>query len=237
MEVLAIIPARGNSKSIPLKNIQKLNGIPLIGYTIKAALNCKKISRVIVSTDNEQIKKISEKFGAETPFVRPRRLSSDKASTFSVIEHTLNFLKLRENYVPEIITVLQPTSPFRSSTKIDHSINLLKRSKATSVVGVSKTKNHPYRVFWPDKEFLKPTRNDFLKFHQRQMFPVCYYPTGEIYTFWYKTFEKYGNTYGPKIKPLVSSSDEIRIDIDSLFDLFMSEMVIKNWDKYKLLKR
>jgi CMP-N,N'-diacetyllegionaminic acid synthase len=227
MKILAIIPARGGSKSIPLKNIQKLDGIPLIAHTINSALKSKKINRIIVSTDNQQIKRVAEKFGAEVPFMRPKKFSTSKSQNIDVIKHTLTFLKKNENYVPDIITYLQPTSPFRTPIQIDKSIDLLKKSKASCTVGVTKIKTHPYRVFWPKNGFLKPARSDFLKFYQRQMFPLCYYPTGSLYTFWNKTIEKYGNIYGPKIKPVISKISIENIDIDTYFDLFISKMIIK----------
>jgi len=227
MQILAIIPARGGSKGIPLKNIQKLNGIPLIGHTINAALKSTKINRIIVSTDNQKIKKIAEKFGAEVPFLRPKKFSTSKSQNIDVVKHTLSFLEKNENYIPEIILYLQPTTPLRTSVQIDKSINLLKKSKSTCVVGVSKIKTHPYRIFWPKNGFLKPARSDFLNFFQRQMFPTCYYPTGAIYTFWHKTFKKYHNMYGPKIKPLISKPNDLNIDIDSILDLYICETMMK----------
>jgi CMP-N,N'-diacetyllegionaminic acid synthase len=228
MEILGIIPARGGSKGVPFKNIKKLNGIPLIGHTINSALKSKKINRLIVSTDNIKIKNTALKLGAEVPFLRPKVYATSKSQNTDVIRHTISFLKKTENYEPDIIIYLQPTTPFRTTKQIDKSINSLIKSKATCVVGVSKIKTHPYRVFWPKNEFLKPARSDFLNFYQRQMFPVCYYPTGSIYTFWKNTFEKHGNIYGPKIKPLILKSDELNIDIDSFTDFFICEMLMKN---------
>jgi len=233
MKVLAIIPARGGSKSIPLKNIQKLDRSPLIEYTIDSAKRSKLVTRIIVSTDDEKISQISKKLGVEVPFIRPKKFARHNSTTLSVIQHTIHYLQEVENYTPNIITILQPTNPFRSRDLIDKSIRLLKNSNATSVLEVFKIRTHPFRAFFPHNGFLRPVKADFLKYYQRQKHPLCYYPTGAVYTFWYNTLEKYGNYYGPKIKPLIYKSDTTNIDIDSLFDLFVAEMKIKFWQKYQ----
>ena len=119
LKILAIIPARGGSKGIPLKNIKKLNKLPLVAHTIQDAKNSKQINRIIVSTDNKKIAEISRKYGAETPFLRPKSFSKNSSSTLDVVQHTIQFLKKVENYTPDIVTILLPTSPFRNSTLID----------------------------------------------------------------------------------------------------------------------
>ena len=239
MEVLGIIPARMNSKGIREKNLQKLDGISLIEHTIKTAKKSKNISRLILSTDSPKMAKIGKQSGIEVPFLRPKKLSKSTSSTLDVIIHTLNFLKKTEGYEPDIILILQVTSPLRQLKSIDNSIIQLKKSNATSVLGVSKMKQNPFIAFTINKNnYLKPYQKSFKNFFQRQSFPYFYYPSGSIYTFWKKTLDKYGNYYGPRIKPLIVSKEE-SIDIDDIFDLFISENVIKNWNNYKtnFLKR
>lgn len=233
MKILAIIPARGGSKKIPKKNIKKLNGKPLIYYSINNAKKSKLINRVIVSTDDIKIAKIAEKYGAEVPFLRPRKISGDTAKTIDVIKHTLKFLE-KENYKPDIITILQPTTPLRKTTTLDKSIKILKKEKPDIVLGVIKIKTHPYRSFWLKNKSLKPFRKDFLKFHQRQSFPECYYPTGGIYTFWNETIKKYGHMYGPKIRPLIMEKNEPVIDIDTEFDFYIAETYLQKKNKKKI---
>ena len=97
---------------------------------------------------------------------------------------------------------------------------------------LKKIKNHPYRSFTLQNKFLKPFNKDFLKFHQRQLFPKSYYPTGMIYTFWAKNLEKFGHMYGPKIFPLLLTDNSRWIDIDSLHDFFVAEMTLKYWNQY-----
>ena len=232
MEVLAIIPARGNSKGIPLKNIQKLNGVSLLERTIKTAKKSKKISRIILSTDNDEIAKIGKNSKIEVPFMRPKKFAKNNSSSLDVIYHALEFLKTTENYEPDIILILQVTSPLRLVSSIDKSIKLLQTSNVTSVLGVSPIKQNPSIAFTINDNFLKPFDKNYKKFFQRQTLPKFYYPSGSIYTFWRKTLETYGNFYGPKIKPLIVSKEE-SIDIDDIFDLFMCENILKNWKKYK----
>ena len=233
MEILGIIPARANSKGIPQKNLQKINGISLVENTIKIAKKSKKISRLILTTDSEKIAKIGKKLQVDVPFIRPKKLSTSNSSSLDVIIHTLDFLKKTESYEPDIVLFLQVTSPLRQLKSIDSSIIQLQKFNATSVLGVSQMKQNPSIAFKIDKnKYLQPYQKTFHNFSQRQKFPKFYYPSGSIYTFWKKTLESYGNIYGPRIKPLVVSKEE-SIDIDDIFDLFVCENVMKNWNKYK----
>ena len=228
MEILAIIPARGGSKGIHKKNIRLLNNKPLIVHTINAAKNSKLITKLIVSTDDKKIASISKKYSAEIPFMRPKKLSRDNSSLSDVISHSLQYLEKKENYIPDIIIILQPTSPLRTSEKIDSSILSLKRSKADSVISVCIPRNHPYRSFLIDNHYLKPLRKDFKKYYQRQLLPKIYSPTGEIYAFWIETWKKYKSYYGKSMKPLLPKKNEIILDIDNETDFFVCESILKN---------
>ena len=228
MKVLAIIPARGGSKGIPKKNICKLGGKYLVSYPIKNGLESKLVNRVIVSTEDDYIAKISKYYGAEVPFSRPKKLARDSVPTIDVIKHVLQELNRREKYIPDIVTLLQPTTPLRATTSVDKSIRLLIRHKPDTVLGVFRIISHPYRAFWKKGKYLKPLREDFIKFYQRQLRPDCYHPTGSIYTFWYKTIKKYGDMYGPKIFPLILNNKEESTDIDDYHDLFVADSLLKN---------
>ena len=230
-KILAIIPARGGSKGIRRKNLQKLSGKPLIVHTIIAAKKTKSINKIIVSTDDKEIGKISKNNGAEVPFLRPKQISKDTSSIIEVIKHALKFLQENQSYVPDIIILLQPTSPLRTSQLITKTINTLKKSKATSVITVSKITKHPYAAYWLKNDFLKPFEKNFTKYSRRQEFPDLFFPTGAVYTFWYDTLKKFNSLHGPKIKPIVVHDEDI--DIDNLRDLFFAEMMLKNWKKYK----
>ena len=233
MEVLAIIPARGGSKGIPMKNLLKINGKPLIEYTINAAIKSKFVTRIVVSTDNTKIAKFTKSLNVEVPFLRPKKISGNKATTFQVINHVLKFLKKTESYEPDIVVVLQPTNPLRTSSLIDKTITQLKNSKADTTVTVQKIRQHPFSSFWKKGEFLKPFKDNFQNFSLRQSHPLLYHNTGDVYAFWNKTVKKYNSFYGKKIKPVILSNDFSHIDIDTPFDAFVCEAIMKSkkWEK------
>ena len=138
--MIAIIPAKKNSKRLPNKNIKKINGKPLIWYSINAALNSKKISKVIVSTDCKKIVNISKKYGAEVPFLRPKNLSGSKTSLIEVCYHALDAVKKLEQKNYNEIVALQPTSPLRTSKDIDNCINIYIKKKADLVTSFYEAK-------------------------------------------------------------------------------------------------
>lgn len=134
---LAIIPARGGSKRLPRKNILDLCGKPLIAYTIEAGLKSRYIDKVLVTSDDNEILAISEKFGSET-IKRPDELAIDIATTFDAIKHTIDNT---EQY--DYIVLLQPTSPLRDSKHIDEAIELLEIKNADAVVSVCEMDHSP----------------------------------------------------------------------------------------------
>ena len=232
MNVLAFIPARGGSKGLPMKNIRKLAKMPLIKHSILTAKKSKVFDKIIVSTDNKKIAQIAKNSGAEVPFLRPKNISQNNSTTLEAIKHALYFLENEKFYVPDIIVVLQPTSPLRIDGEIKKAVNILKKSNATSVISVKELKTHPHSSFFLKSEFLKPFNKDFERYSLRQKKPILYYPTGALYVFWTKTLKKYNSTYGPRIKPIISKQDEFNTDIDSLYDFFILEQTLLNWKKY-----
>ena len=125
MKVLAIIPARGGSKSIAKKNILSFCGEPLLAYSIKIALECPSLDRVVVSSDDDKIIDIAQSYGAEVPFKRPKELAEDDTLDLPVFVHCLNFLYDHDGYEPDIIVQLRPTSPLRTIDMIEEGIRLL----------------------------------------------------------------------------------------------------------------
>ena len=124
MNVLAIIQARGGSKEIPGKNIRLLAGKPLIVWTIEAAKAAKTITRVIVSTDDEEIAMVSRQAGAEVPFLRPPELASDNAKSVGLLRHALRRLWEQEGFKTDVVVQLKPTTPLRTSEHIDQCVSL-----------------------------------------------------------------------------------------------------------------
>ncbi|MEK7090571.1 MAG: acylneuraminate cytidylyltransferase family protein, partial [Patescibacteria group bacterium] len=145
MEILGIIPARGGSKGVPGKNIRNLAGKPLIAWTIEIAKQSNLLTRLIISTDSEEIAKVAEKYGGEVPFLRPAEISGDLATDVEFLNHALDFLKQKENYEPDIILRLPPTSPLRTAAHIDQGIQkLLDNPDADSCRPITESPKHPY---------------------------------------------------------------------------------------------
>ena len=145
MEILGLIPARGGSKGIKNKNIQIINGKPLIAYTIEQALK-SNINRVIVASDDENIIKIAKKYGAECPFIRPKKISGSNSHAFEIYKYTINWLKKNENYVPDILCVMLCTTPFRKVSSINSSLKKLRTKKFDWVFSINEMEHHPYRA-------------------------------------------------------------------------------------------
>lgn len=151
---LAIIPARGGSKRLPRKNVLNLCGKPLISYSIEAGLKSKYIDKVIVSSDDEEILNISSKLRAET-IKRPDELSSDTATTFDAIKHTIDNV---EKY--DYVVLLQPTSPLRNEKHIDEAIEFLEEKKASAIISVCEVEHSP---LWSNTLPKNGSMNNFLK--------------------------------------------------------------------------
>ncbi len=147
-KIICLIIARGGSKSLPNKNIIKINEIPLIGYSILQAKQIKSIQRVIVSTDSEKIMKISKNYGAEILFKRPKKISGDLSTDFEVFDHAIKWLIKNENYKPDYIVDLRAPEPIRSIKKINQAINLILRKKnADSLRSMNDSKSSPKNMY------------------------------------------------------------------------------------------
>jgi N-acylneuraminate cytidylyltransferase/CMP-N,N'-diacetyllegionaminic acid synthase len=152
--MIAFIPARSGSTRLKNKNIKMINGKPLIGHTIEQARKAKKVTQIIVSTDCENIARISKKFGAEVPFLRPKKLSDKKTSLFDVCKHMMKKMEQIYDNKIESFIVLQPTSPMRSYKDIDNSINFFnKKKKAIFLASVVKSKPVEWYISLKKKNF------------------------------------------------------------------------------------
>ena len=230
MKILSIIPARGGSKGIRLKNLSKIYGKPLVAYSIEHSLASKLINRTIVSTDNEEIAKVSEEYGAEIPIFRSKELAGDDILDFPVFEHMLTYLKKEENYEPEIVVHLRPTSPYREPKWIDSAINLLvENPSADSVRSVSEPSQHPYRVFEIKNKYLHPLMNErhpepYLL--RRQDLPKMYYYNCVIDVTKPSTIFNKKSMTGDKMLPYIMKRED-SIDIDTPMDLEFAKVFLK----------
>jgi CMP-N,N'-diacetyllegionaminic acid synthase len=132
-----VIPARGGSKGIPRKNLAPVAGRPLLAYTTDAARGSRRLTRIVVSTDDEEIAGVARQLGVDVPFLRPPQLAADDTPMLDVLVDLVATLRAREQYVPDMLVLLQPTSPFRQAQHIDEAVELLTTSGADSVVSVT----------------------------------------------------------------------------------------------------
>ncbi len=177
--IIAIIPARSGSKSVPHKNIRMLAGKPMLAYSIEHALKSRYIKRVILSTDSEDYAAIGRKYGAEVPFLRPAEYATDTALDIEVFHHCLTYLKEKEGFVPDIVVQLRPTYPIRKVEDIDRMIELLLQNpKADSVRSIAPAKEIPYKMWHKDSRgCLSPVMTEIPECYNmpRQKLPKVYY--------------------------------------------------------------
>ncbi len=227
MEILGFIPARGGSERLPGKNIRPLNGKPLVAYTIDAALG-SDVTRVVVSTDSEGIAMVSREFGADVPFLRPKHLATSSAVIEDAIFDMLDGLKRSEDYSPDVIVLLQPTSPLRSSEHINEAIQLLVSEKAESVVSVSEPMEHPACMArWDDDGRIRFALGDDLVPGevQHQDFPEYFFINGAIYCFTSDSLELYRSRFSRA--PIRYVMDRIHsIDVDTTDEFKIAEAIL-----------
>ncbi len=234
-EALAVIGAREGSKSIPKKNIKPLLGKPLIAWTIEEAKKSKLLTRTIVSTDSEEIADVARRYGAEVPFLRPADISGDLSLGEEFLRHALDWLKAKENYEPDIVLRLPPTSPLRTAAHIDEGIQkLIDTPGAHSVRPIIESPKHPYKM-WKiskDGQWLQPfLPRDFTKMKEpynssRQALPEVYIHTGAMDVMWLRTIRKLKSTSGEKIAYFYMKSED-SVNLDNEIDFLLAEILLK----------
>jgi CMP-N-acetylneuraminic acid synthetase len=229
-EVLALIPARGGSKSIPRKNIRSFAGHPLIAYSIAAGMAAESVTRLIVSTDDEEIAAIARAYGAETPFLRPAELSQDNTPDLPVFQQALEWLEKNEGYRPEILVQLRPTSPLRRVWHIDQAVyQLLEHPEADAIRTVCEPFQNPFKMWQIDPEgFMKPLiQTPYQEAYNmpRQLLPEVYWQTGYVDAAWRDTILEKSSMTGERILPLVIPPCDW-IDIDSADDWRRAERML-----------
>lgn len=232
MKILAIIPARGGSKGIPKKNIVGLGGKPLIAWTIEAALGCSYIDKVVVSSDDKEILATAKKWGAQI-VKRPKKISGDHSPFQPLIFHTLAACKKQENYTPNLLVYLQPTSPLRTSQDISQAIEKFLDKKAGALISVYSLDKKYLKAFVINKEgYLVGAVNNKYPFANRQDLPDLYMPNGAIYIIKTKLYLKYGQLFSPRTLPYEMSWEQ-SIDIDNPADLKTAEELLKKAGRLK----
>lgn len=224
MENLAIIPARSGSKGLPDKNIKDLRGKPLMAYTIEAALQSGLFGKIMVSTDSKTYADIAVNWGAEVPFLRSARTSSDRASSWDTVEEVLSgYEKLGRSF--DTFCLLQPTSPLRTAKDIIQAYGLFEDKKATAVVSMTELE-HP--IEWCGKLDDSMSLNGFCGRNgseQRQKSVRTYRPNGAIYVFSVQEFRKDQFIYREGSYAYIMPRER-SVDIDTEFDLRLAECLM-----------
>ena len=226
-KVLALIPARGGSKGIPHKNIIDLCGRPLIEYSISASRSSKYIDRVIVSTDDAEIARVSKESGADIPFLRPAELAGDNSKTVDAVLHAIKWLKANgENY--HILVLLQPTQPLRTSEDIDTAIEKFIQSNYQALVSVSPVDDNPLLIRSIEKGRLIPLLNTSSTCRRQDM-PTYYRVNGCIYINLIDELNE-ATSFNDNTVPFVMSREH-SVDIDEMRDLYIAEYYLRTKER------
>ena len=222
MKIIAVIPARSGSKTVKDKNIYKYKKKPLLVHSIKVARQSKLIVRIFVSTDSKKYRKLSIKFGAEVPFLRPKKISTDNSTDIEWAKHIVKYLKKHENYSPDLIIHLRPTTPNRKLAILENGIRYFLKNikKANAMRSISVMNQPPQKMFMLKKNFLVGYFNNILKGEYynlpMQYYDQCYLPNGYIDILKPRYFMKSSSLMGKKILGYVTP-ETLDIDIKSDF--------------------
>lgn len=227
MQVLAVIPARGRSKTVPHKNRRRLGGKPLVAYTIETALTTECIDRTVISTDDQKIADIARDYGAEVPFLRPAHLADDDVSVLPVVQHTVRELG-KEDYEPDIVVILQPTNPFRKGEDIKRAVDKLIETNADCVVSLSQVEQHPFRMrkLVEDKAVPLFDAAEKALYAQRQDLPKVYMMDGTIYVYEKEALMRQNVFLGQNARAIVIE-ESTALDIDTPLDFLVAEAMTK----------
>ena len=228
MKVLGIVTARGGSKGIPRKNIIALLGKPLLAYTAEAALSAKRLTRTILSTEDEEIARIGRAHGLDVPFLRSAELARDETPSIPVLQDAVRRLEqMGETY--DAVFTLQPTTPLRRPEDIDGAIDLLEQTGADSVISfVPVGEKHPARMKFITAEgkVIDPAFKEAFEGQRRQDLPKLYLREGSVYLTRRNVLMEQGSVQGSDCRAWLIS-EERACNIDTPFDLFLAEQMLK----------
>jgi len=224
--VLGLVPARAGSKGVPGKNTRLLAGRPLLEYTARAARESGVLHRVVLSTDSEEIAECGRRVGLDVPFIRPAALAHDETPMLPVVEHALDELR-RQGWEPEMVVLLQPTSPLRKPAHIRAAVEQLYQTGADSVVTVVAVPQHlsPDYVMRVEDGRLRPFLPEGVRVTRRQDARPAYVRDGTVYAFRTTTLRRFGSMYGDDCRPLVLDAGE-SLSIDSVADWAAAERAL-----------
>lgn len=233
MNVLAIIIARGGSQRVPNKNIRLLGGRPLLVYSIEAAERSRYVNRIVVSTDSDTIAEVARKAGAEVPFRRPAEISQGHSTELQAMEQALGWFREHEGYEPELVVLLRPTSPFRTTATIDRAVELLMNDTSAHCVRTVKLcSEHPHKMWVMDSDgrrvrSLIPVEQKLPEAHtlSYQLLPTVYIQNASMDVFRASNIRQLRSTTGTEIIPLIMDEFE-SVDINTEIDFLLAETVM-----------
>lgn len=241
-QVLGIITARGGSKSILKKSVALCAGHPLMYYTIEAAKRASSITRLIISTDDEEMAEYAKSQGVEVPFMRPKELAEDLTPDLPVFEYVLGELKKRESYVPDVVVHLRPTTPLKKASDIDKGVELLlSHPEAESVRSICEPLHTPFKMGTVREDgffeplLLKVFPEVFEKYPEafnmpRQLLPKVWRHSGYVDVIRPEVITEMRSMSGTKILPF--QFEKWRdVDIDSPYELALASQIIEHLRK------
>ncbi len=224
-KILALIPARGGSKGLPGKNIKLIAGKPLLHWTIEAAKQCSWLDKIVVSTEDQRIATAAREAGAEVPFLRPQELAGDTVSGMDVVIHAIEWFENKGQHF-DLLILLQPTSPLRTSVDIENAIKLLFERQAKAVISVCENEHPPYwSNILPDDLSMK-NFIDHSALKNRQDLPVFYRLNGAIYLSDIDYLKKQRGFWGDDTYAYIMPRER-SVDIDSLLDFKLAEILLR----------
>lgn len=230
MRILALIPARGGSKGVKGKNIKLLHGKPLLAYTVEVALKSSKISKILLSSDDDEIIALGKKLGVDAPFKRPAHLASDTTPTLPVILHALEFYEKRGLFF-DAVCLLQVTTPFRKVKFLDEAIDTFIQAGSDSLISVQQVP-HEYNPHWTfklnEEGFLKIATGEENIISRRQDLPKAYHRDGSIYITRVEVLKQQQSLYGKTIS-FLESPKAFFVNIDTMDDWKRAEKIALNW--------
>lgn len=225
MTFVGLIPARGGSKGVPRKNLRCVAGRPLVALAVTSALACRRLSRVIVSTDDPEIADVAQKAGADVPFLRPARLAQDDTPAVAVARHAVEWLEASGTTFDAVV-ILQPTSPLRRAVHIDAAIDRFIETGADSVVTVCEAEHNPFWMQRLEGDRLVPLLPSGMAAQRRQDLPAVYRLNGAVYVVRRRLLMDDAAIIGPDTRAVVMAQTD-SIDIDSDLDLRLAELELK----------
>lgn len=227
MKVLGLIPARGGSKGVPRKNIRLLAGKPLLAYTAEAALAAKRLTRVILSTEDEEIAEVGRNCGIEVPFLRPAELAQDATPTLPVVQHVVQLLEMQGEHF-DAICLLQPTNPLRRAADIDGCIELMESTEADTVFTMLAVpaEHNPHWVYFRNADgSLHLSTGEATPIPRRQSLPPAFHREGSVYVTRRDVLMLRNSLYGERVLGY-ELDPTLSVNIDTLADWAKAEQLL-----------